>query len=145
MDPSGVGGPQVIVAGVDGSPTSLRAGAYAAGLARRQRCRLVVVHVATAPTLAYLSPDVTAAARDAARQATEEIREEVLASAARLGIDVEFRAGEGDPFTVLCRVATEVRADLVVVGASSRLGHRIAGSVAIRLVKTGRWPVTVVP
>ncbi|MEU7604012.1 universal stress protein, partial [Streptomyces sp. NPDC041003] len=24
-------------------------------------------------------------------------------------------------------------------------GHRIVGSVAIRLVKAGRWPVTVVP
>ena len=57
----------------------------------------------------------------------------------------EFRPEEGDPFTVLSRIATEVRADLVVVGASGGLGHRFAGSVAVRLVKTGRWPVTVVP
>jgi hypothetical protein len=32
-----------------------------------------------------------------------------------------------------------------VVGASMQAGHRFAGSIAIRLVKAGRWPVTVVP
>src|ERR1700722_5142258 len=35
----------VILVGVDDSVTSLRAGAYAAGLARRQGARLVVVYV----------------------------------------------------------------------------------------------------
>ena len=45
----------------------------------------------------------------------------------------------------IIRVATELRADAVVVGASSRFGHRFVGSMAVRLVKAGRWPVTVVP
>jgi nucleotide-binding universal stress UspA family protein len=42
-------------------------------------------------------------------------------------------------------MAQEVRADAVVVGASERAGHRFVGSLAGRLVKTARWPVTVVP
>jgi nucleotide-binding universal stress UspA family protein len=42
-------------------------------------------------------------------------------------------------------VADEVRADAVVVGASTKAGHRLVGSLAVRLVKAGRWPVTVVP
>ena len=33
----------------------------------------------------------------------------------------------------------------VVVGASEHLGHRIVGSLASRLVRAGKWPVTVVP
>jgi hypothetical protein len=41
----GTDGPKVILVGVDDSVTSLRAGAYAAGLARRQGARLVVVYV----------------------------------------------------------------------------------------------------
>jgi hypothetical protein len=36
-------------------------------------------------------------------------------------------------------------ADGIIVGASMQAGHRIAGSLAVRLVRAGRWPVTVVP
>jgi nucleotide-binding universal stress UspA family protein len=50
-----------------------------------------------------------------------------------------------NPFVELCRIAEEIRADAVVVGASARTAHRLVGSLAVRLVKAGRWPVTVVP
>ena len=40
-------GPSVVMVGVDGSETSLRAGAFAAGLARREGSRLVCVYVET--------------------------------------------------------------------------------------------------
>jgi hypothetical protein len=33
----------------------------------------------------------------------------------------------------------------VVVGASEHAGHRIVGSLATRMVRAGKWPVTVVP
>ena len=54
-------------------------------------------------------------------------------------------AVRGDPFTELRRVADEIRADGVVVGASAHAGHRLVGSLAVRLVKAARWPVTVGP
>jgi nucleotide-binding universal stress UspA family protein len=38
-----------------------------------------------------------------------------------------------------------VRADAIVVGASMKAGHKLVGSLAIRLVRAGKWPVTVVP
>src|SRR6478736_9971556 len=41
----GTDGPKVIVAGVDGSDSSWRAAAYAAGLARRQNALLALVYV----------------------------------------------------------------------------------------------------
>lgn len=141
----GTDGPRVIVVGFDGSPTSLRAGAYAAGLARRQTARLVVVHVATTPALSMLAASQAFPVDDTLTQITEELRNQVQAGAAYLGVGVEFIETRGNPFTELVRIATEVMADTVVVGASTQPAHRLAGSLAVRLVRTGRWPVTVVP
>jgi nucleotide-binding universal stress UspA family protein len=57
----------------------------------------------------------------------------------------EFHTFRGDPYGGLVKAADELKADAVIVGASEQAGHRIIGSVAVRLVKAGRWPVTVVP
>ena len=142
----GTDGPRVILVGVDGSPTSLRAAAYAAGLARRQRSRLVAVFVAEpAPAMAGWVPSAEVVARDAAAQVDAELRRELAPAAERLGIEVDYRTVHGDPVGELSRIADRVLADAVVVGASEQAGHRVIGSVAVRLVRMGRWPVTVVP
>jgi nucleotide-binding universal stress UspA family protein len=52
---------------------------------------------------------------------------------------------EGDPYNEIVRIAKQVRADTVVIGASESAGHRLIGSLAVRLVRAGLWPVTVVP
>ncbi|WP_178379993.1 universal stress protein [Cryptosporangium aurantiacum] len=135
----------LILAGVDGSPTSVRAGAYAAGLARRQNADFLVVYVATRPALASMSPEAVALAEEAVEQSVAELKESVESSAAWAGVPVRFLAVRGDPYTEICRIAGEERADAVVVGASTHAGHRWVGSLAVRLVKAGRWPVTVVP
>jgi nucleotide-binding universal stress UspA family protein len=141
----GTDGPKVIVVGVDGSEPSLRAGAYAAGLARRQGARLVVVYVAGVPATSVFAPAAAAAVEQAIADATEDMRQQVEAGSLHAGIPAEFVAVRGDPYQELIRAATRLRADAVVVGASSRLGHRFVGSLAVRLVKAGKWPVTVVP
>jgi nucleotide-binding universal stress UspA family protein len=141
----GTDGPRVILVGFDGSATSLRAGAYAAGLARRQRARLVVVHVAATPALAMLVPERPWPVEETLAAVSDGLRRQVEAGAAYAGIAVEFVALRGDPFLELSRVATEMQADAVIVGASMRAGHRLLGSLAVRLVRAGRWPVTVVP
>ncbi|GAA5201623.1 hypothetical protein GCM10023322_81970 [Rugosimonospora acidiphila] len=141
----GTDGPSVLVVGVDGSVTSLRAGAYAVGMARRQGSRLVVVHVAMPSRFANMAPQSMALARQAAAEIAEELREQVVEQAAARGVSATFVAVLGDPFTELVRVADKERADGIVVGASTGIGHRFAGSMAVRLIRTGRWPVTVVP
>ncbi|WP_067458429.1 universal stress protein [Actinomadura macra] len=142
----GVDGPKVIVAGVDGSETSMRAGAYAWGLARRGGARLVLVHVSPIAALSALTPGGAAAMREAADEVTGDLRRLLEAAAAERGsVEYELVAEPGDPYTVLARVADDTRADAVVVGASAQAGHRLIGSVAVRLVRSGRWPVTVVP
>ncbi|GKQ39742.1 universal stress protein [Streptomyces sp. A012304] len=142
----GTDGPKVILVGVDGSDSSLRAAAYAGGLARRQHALLAVV---------YVQPVQAAGAVLGAplAETTEEIAEDIVAqirdAAERLKgmFDVrwEFHTFRGDPYSGLVRAADELKADAVVVGASEQAGHRLVGSVAVRLVKSGRWPVTVVP
>ena len=145
----GTDGPKVILVGIDDSVTSLRAGAYAAGLARRQGARLVCVYVEQISALYGAAAGAGAGAIAAQDQALDEtaaeLRREAEAGARLLGVTLEFVVARGDPYTELKRVADEMRADAVVVGASAKAGHRWIGSLAVRLVKAGRWPVTVVP
>ncbi|GGW22928.1 universal stress protein [Streptomyces xantholiticus] len=142
----GTDGPKVIVVGLDGSDSSLRAAAYASGLARRQNALLAIVYVQPLiPAGAALGIPVA----DTTGEIAEALVAETRAAAERVrGIwDVrwEFHTFRGDPYTGLVTAADELRADAVVVGASESAGHRFVGSVAVRLVKAGRWPVTVVP
>jgi nucleotide-binding universal stress UspA family protein len=141
----GTDGPGAIVVGVDGSPTSMRAAAYAAGLARRQRTKLYAVYARSAPTTLITLADHSGMAMQAVLEAQEELEAQMRVEIGGWGADVELLVRPGDPLTVLAEVAKETRADAVVVGSSASVGHRIAGSLAIRLVRVGRWPVTVVP
>jgi nucleotide-binding universal stress UspA family protein len=138
-------GPRLVVVGVDGSDTSMRAGAYAAGLTRRQNARLVVLFVRTTSPLIAASPAAVSAMREATDSVAAELRELVREQSANHGIHATFVDREGNPFTEIVRLADELRADAVVIGASSKAGHRFVGSLAVHLVKVARWPVTVVP
>jgi nucleotide-binding universal stress UspA family protein len=92
-----------------------------------------------------MAPDVSAAVRDTLDQLATEIQASVDQGARWLGIEAKFFALRGDPFDEICRFADTHKVDAVVVGASAQAGHRFVGSFAVRLVKAGRWPVTVVP
>ncbi|MEV7182185.1 universal stress protein [Kitasatospora sp. NPDC093679] len=142
----GTDGPKVIVAGADGSDASWRAVAYAAGLARRQNALLAVVFVQ--PVLgaaAALGLPVAEATAAVAEHLLDEIRLGVERLRGIHEMRWQFVTFPGDPYSGLVRAADELKADAVVVGASEQAGHRIIGSVAVRMVKAGRWPVTVVP
>ena len=145
----GTDGPKVILVGIDDSVTALRAGAYAAGLARRQGARLVAVYVEQLSGFygasAAAGASVVAAQDEALAETAADMRQRAQEYAEVLGVAFTFIAARGDPFTELRRVADEVRANAVIVGASAKAGHRWVGSLAVRLVKAGRWPVTVVP
>ena len=144
----GTDGPSVILVGVDDTVTATRAGFYAAGLARRQHAKLIAVYVAPVPTMLSAAPtgaSVLAAEMQAHDELARQMKARAEAGARELGISLTFIAAHGDPYTELKRIADEVRADAIVVGASAKAGHRLVGSLAVRLVRAGKWPVTVVP
>jgi nucleotide-binding universal stress UspA family protein len=139
----------VIVVGIDGSATSQRAGAYAVGLARRQGSQVIAVYVRPSAggmlSLADPCGVAVAAAVEAQNNVEKEFRDAIRREKALIDVDLELLVRYGDPFTELSRAADELRADAVVVGRSQGALHRLTGSVAVRLVRAGRWPVIVVP
>jgi nucleotide-binding universal stress UspA family protein len=141
----GCDGPRTFVVGVDGSDTSWRALYYALGLARRQRTTVVAVFVSTIPIA--VGGDGTAAdvVAQAHAQLVDELKPAIQALAADYGVRTEFIARAGDPVNLLIQVATERRADTLIVGASQARVHQILGSKAVRAVRRCPCPVTVVP
>lgn len=127
----------------------MRAAAYAAGLARRQRAMLALVYVQPVLPAGAALGALGAPVGDTTGEVAEGLVNEIRESTERLkdvwDVRWEFHTFRGDPYNGLVTAANELKADAVVVGASESAGHRFIGSVAVRLVKAGHWPVTVVP
>lgn len=104
-----------------------------------------MVHVATGPGMADLVPGAAGTMAETRQLVADHLRRQVQEGARYLGVPAPFIAAHGNPFTELSRIATELHADAVVVGTSTHAGHRLVGSLAVQLVRAGRWPVTVVP
>jgi nucleotide-binding universal stress UspA family protein len=137
---------RIVLVGVDGSTTSLRAATYACGLARRERCRLVMVHVVTATSCWGWA---ALGAADVAQQTRDDVEAEIRAEIRALTEDcpgpITYISLIGHPTWGLSAIADEIRADMVVVGASRGWHRWCGGSVATRLIRLSRWPVIVVP
>jgi nucleotide-binding universal stress UspA family protein len=144
----GCDGPRAVVVGIDGSETGWRALHYAVGQARRQGGRVVAVYADRLPYVAFATAVPLAASVVADPQADtllQELRAGVEELGPQYGVDVAFEVVVGDPVLALTQVAERERADAILVGASVQAGHKLFGSVAVRVVRAGRWPVTVVP
>src|SRR6266567_6625916 len=77
----GTDGPSLILVGVDGSRTSLRAAAYAGGLARRQRCRLLAVYVGRVPASSGAAPGAAVVMNETFEQIAGELEQLMLSRA----------------------------------------------------------------
>lgn len=66
---------------------------------------------------------------------------------ARARVEVRARVVSGAPATEIARIASDVDADLIVVGVTSRgaLGRTLIGSTAARLIRYAGCPVLAVP
>lgn len=135
-----------IVIGTDGSPDAQYAVTKTGELAVRLSAEVVLVH-AYEP-LAHLEEldggrDLSAVEADTARR----LEEEWSAPLAALGVPTETRIAHGVAAEVLCDVADEFEADLIVVGARGlgRLESLLLGSTSSRVVNSSTRPVLVIP
>jgi nucleotide-binding universal stress UspA family protein len=137
---------QVIVVGLDGSPTSWDAFCWAAGEATRTNGRLIAVYVCPAVegASAVGAPFDYVAAEQARTEIAAELRDEAKERARELGIQLSFARALGDPANALTQFARSADADLIVIGRSTKMLHRLVGSLGRRLVSRHDAPVVVV-
>lgn len=133
-----------IVAGVDGTESSMSACRQAFTLATRQSAAVTAVYAADLPPIDLLGSGIDVE-HEAQAQVFEELTADVRALAEESAVPTTFALVHGDPSTVLADAADRCGADMVVVGRSTQVGHRIAGAVGARLARVGHWPVLIVP
>jgi nucleotide-binding universal stress UspA family protein len=149
-DTTGGLGPAVMVVGVDGTESSMRALAWAVGLAQRSGSRVVGTHVPHAKWSAVMCSSVELSGiapvplRDYLTTEPVDVKHltEVFVDIGRGGVHATLELQQGNPVTAIVRAAQLHRADLIVIGASTRRTRR---SVAAGVVRQATCPVTVIP
>jgi nucleotide-binding universal stress UspA family protein len=135
---------RIILHPTDFSEQSTYAFRLACALARDHNARLIVLHVATAPVVAYgegvLPVDLDLYAQEAAAKLDK-------VQPPDLQVQVEHRLlVEAEPVSEILRQAAEEPCDLIVVGTHGRTGFRrvLMGSVAEQVVRKATCPVLTV-
>jgi nucleotide-binding universal stress UspA family protein len=138
--------PPVIVVGLDGSPSSWDAFCWAAGEAARINGKVVAVYVIplTETVAAFGGPYDYAGVQQSRQQIADELKRVAAQRANELAVALSFVTVQGDAVHALTDVARGVRANLVVVGRSAKLLHRLRGSLSHRLTSRTDAPVVVV-
>jgi universal stress protein A len=138
-----------ILATTDLSSESMSAVQYAAHLAQAQSARLTVLHVAHSLSLAYAEfvPPVSMADIDLAieKSAREELERWAKAHLRKVP-RVDTLVRRGITHEVICDVAEEVGASVVVVATHGRkgIGHLVLGSVTEQVIRHAPCPVLVI-
>jgi nucleotide-binding universal stress UspA family protein len=137
-----------VVVGVDGSPGSQAAAAWALDEARRRDAELETVFAFTMPTFAYSAPGFVPPDSEAIEMEGNDLIEQAL-SLVSAGSDVKMhsRVGNGRPEELLREVAREPDVRLLVVGRRGHgdLAELVLGSVSHRLSHHAPVPLVIVP
>jgi nucleotide-binding universal stress UspA family protein len=134
---------KTIVLALDGSEGSRRAIPIATELAKRDKARVVLVHVAERVP----QPGLTSAPGEEEMLAELEKQAQEL-SAERIDTEVKGRSiGFGGPAVPIAEIAKQEDADLIVVGTRGHgaVAGVLVGSVTQRLLHIAHRPVLAVP
>ena len=131
----------------DFSETADYALGYARGIAEKFGARITVVHVTDADVFSY--PDAFLANFDGTAEA-EQVAIETLARVVEKSrdakVEIEAAVRRGSASNAIATIASEIRADLIVMGTHGRRGIARAalGSVAETVVRVSTCPVLTV-
>lgn len=137
-----------IVVPIDGSAPSDAAVALASKVANEEGASITLVHAVDPAKIAAVAAP-SSIDPNAAISAAEEAATEILASAAAKvsgsGVNVKTQLLEGDAVEAVLDLATQVGADLIVVGSHGRggLSRALLGSVAEGILRKSTIPVLV--
>lgn len=137
-----------ILIATDGSKTALKAAEHGIDIARSCGAKVYAMNVIDFKTFSKVPKDSTWVQMYEQLNATGL---EMLSSVEGLGkaaeVAVEKVVLEGNPAQVIVKFASENSIDLIVMGTVGLTGwkHTLLGSVAEKVVRTSRCPVTVVP
>jgi len=131
-----------IVVGVDGSPGSLAAAHWAAGLAERLGADIVAVHALPVGSGDWLLPDTASAMGEMLARLEGPWTEPIAAA----GVPCRTVLVEEDPREAILRIADETGSGLVVMGRSSSEGisRWAIGNTSESVVRHATVPVAVV-
>jgi nucleotide-binding universal stress UspA family protein len=136
-----------IVIATDGSPTGRAALTAGVELAADERARVVVVHVVSILDFAEHDNGKTPAGPQRLPRAEEDgVLQDALATAAEHGVDATSELLVGYPPKQIVRLASELGADLIVVGSRglSRLQGAVMASTSREVLRQAGCPVLVV-
>jgi nucleotide-binding universal stress UspA family protein len=139
--------PRSIVVGTDGSEPAGEAVRQATDMASREGARL---HLVTAyPDPQMLRERMTGGAHTEPidlRKVADAVLERATHDALARGVEVETHVREGDPAEVIIDVASEQKADLIVVGSRGLTGitRFLLGSVSSKVSQHASCSVMIV-
>jgi nucleotide-binding universal stress UspA family protein len=145
-----VAGYQRILVGVDGTPRTLVAADRAVALALDSGAELHIVDVVAVPSP---GASVTGAGAAALERHVVELRQTATAALATVeqraraqGVRCETHLSEGDPAAMICRIAGDIGADVIVVGnrGVDAAGRYVLGSVPEAVLHAASCDVLIV-
>ncbi len=139
---------KTILVPIDFSDNALSVVEWGTHLAEIHNSQVVLFHAYHLPVEfqqlegAYLPPDFWANVKAEAQQSLSRFETELRAK----GLEVESVVREGYAATAIVEEATEIGADLIVIGTHglSGLKHMLLGSIAERVVQKAPCPVLTV-
>ncbi|HEY4015616.1 MAG TPA: universal stress protein [Polyangiaceae bacterium] len=120
---------------------------YAIDLAEKLGARVTIVHAYEIPVYGFAEGvALTADVGGQIRTLTSDALDRIVHAAARPGLDLHGMLRQGPAWSEITTAATEIHADLVVIGTHGRRGlaHALLGSVAEKVVRTSPCPVLTV-
>lgn len=135
---------ETILLPIDFSPASLCPIKWAKFIARRTRANIHFVSVADFgyPVATGLTPSVIASEAEIKDQLHKDLQAVAASEKVR---NATFHIRAGRPFDQICQLASEIRADLIVLSTHGRTGweRALMGSTAEKIIRHAPCPVLV--